>query len=84
MSSASLPTTFDPKLLAGAKVVGALHRDAATILIAESVLEEMIEFSEEDRQWHPTPLTSFHREGGESLDATGVLRCNPLASGLHA
>ena len=50
MSVPSLPSSFDPQQLARAKVIGQVHRDAATIVIAESVLEEMIEFSEEDCQ----------------------------------
>jgi hypothetical protein len=31
-------------------------------------------------RWHATPLTSCHQGGGESLDATGVLRCSTQAS----
>jgi hypothetical protein len=29
---------------------------------------------------HTTPRTSCHQGGGESLDATGVLRCSTQAS----
>jgi hypothetical protein len=33
--------------------------------------------------WHPTPITSFSRGWGKSLEATGVFRWSMPASRLH-
>jgi hypothetical protein len=35
------------------------------------------------RRWHATPITSFSRGWGKSLEATGVFRCSMPASRLH-